>query len=152
IPDALQRGAGAARVERTAVVVAELHEDEVAGLHLGEDLVPQPLGLVRPAAAAAAGPVLDADLRAIKEGADAISPRPQPARALAAAVVHRRLADEEQGRQPRGGGRRLGLVGARGAVQGEDRREGGHRMTHGTSRAHPGGWTSVVGPTDTVVI
>ena len=52
--------------ERAAVVVGELHQDKIAGLHIGEDLVPDALGQISAAAATAARAVFDLDFVGVK--------------------------------------------------------------------------------------
>src|SRR5581483_4979191 len=94
VAGAAEAAAGAGRVvERAAVVVAHLDEDEVAGLRGGEDPVPPPLGDERPAAAAADRVVLDLDLRRVEERGDRVAPALLPP----GAGPHRRVADDEQG-------------------------------------------------------
>ena len=61
-------------VDRAAVVVAELDQDEVAGLHAFEQAVPEPLGDERPAAPPAAGEVDDLELRRVEERLEVLAP------------------------------------------------------------------------------
>jgi hypothetical protein len=61
VAEAGKRAAGAVFVGRAAVVVTELDEDDIAGLQVIQNAVPQSLGEEGPAAAAGAGTVDDID-------------------------------------------------------------------------------------------
>jgi hypothetical protein len=85
------------REERAAVVVAELHDHEIAGLQPGQHAVPQVLGLVGSAAAAAAGNVHDIDLHVVKVIAYPIA----PADLAAGPILHGGVADHVERRHVR---------------------------------------------------
>src|SRR5262249_48998486 len=93
-----QRAAGAGTVvERAAVVVAHLDQDEVAGLGLSQNAVPPAFGLKRPAAAAADRVVLDLDPRRVEKPGDRVA----PTLLAAGAGLHGGIADDEERRHGR---------------------------------------------------
>ena len=104
IADARQRATGPGIVvHRTAVVMAELHDDEVARLQFLHHLGPQGLvGVVRPAARAAQRMVFDVQFLGIEIQSDGVTPAPLSVGAVAASVPHGRVADEVKGRFPGG--------------------------------------------------
>src|SRR5262249_10080772 len=94
-----QRAAGAAGVvERPAVVVPHLDQDEVARSACGQDALPAALRTEGPAAAAADSRALDLGASGVEPGRDGVAPALLPSRP----VLDRRVADDEQG----GAGRR----------------------------------------------
>jgi hypothetical protein len=80
-----------------AVVVAELDEDEVAGLDEGEGVRPMALGDVGVAGEAADGAVDDVDLGRVEEVGDRGAPSPESVGAEAVAVADGGVADQDEG-------------------------------------------------------
>jgi hypothetical protein len=106
---------GAARLgssEIAAVVVAHLEEDEVAGLHLGEDLVPRAFVDESAAAAAGVGAVGDVDTGGVEVVGEVVAP------AEVGLVAGGRVADDEDGGEFGVEGRVCGDVGLWGRVRG----------------------------------
>jgi hypothetical protein len=89
-------GDGAGKVE-AAVVVAELDEDDVAGLDEFEGGGPVALGDVGVAGEAADGAVDDVDLGGVEEVGDGRAPAPETVGAEAVAVADGGVADEDEG-------------------------------------------------------
>ena len=93
------------------VVVAEVHDDPVAGLDLGEDFGPCAFFDIAAAAAAAEGIVVDVDLGCVEHGDDLVAPAPWAVFAVAGAGADDGVADEEEGGMLSGGLDGLGLRG-----------------------------------------
>jgi hypothetical protein len=89
-------GDGAGKVE-AAVVVAELDEDEVAGLDEFEGGGPVALRDVGVAGEAADGAVDDVDFGGVEEVGDGRAPSPEAVGAHAVAVADGGVADEDEG-------------------------------------------------------
>ena len=126
VAEAADRTAGARGVvDRAGVVVAELNQHGVAGLHALEEFVPQPLGDEGAAAAAATGAIRDIDFFEI----EIRRKRHAPAGGGGAAVGRGGVAgDPERGQlgiEERFGGRlgRLGRRRKRGVLRGPKHRE-----------------------------
>ena len=132
---ALDRGSRARTgiVTAAAVVVAELHQDEVAGLELVGDFLPKAFGDVGAAGAAAEGAVDDIDFGGVEERRDLVAPTPEAALAFAGAVFDGGVADEVEGGFYGGGG-----VGGAGESGGEE--QGEQRAGEGAREAAGGGW------------
>ena len=101
-PTPFKRRASPTGVKRAAVVVAELDQHDVARLEVGQNLIPEPFGQIRPAAPTAQGPVLDDSFCRVEVIAQEIPPAPEPITTLAAAVLDGRVADQEDGPRLRG--------------------------------------------------
>ena len=84
--------------------MAELHDDVVARFEHGEHLFPVDAGVKRPAAQAANSAIDDVDLRGVEERDDRLAPAPLAVDAVAVAVAHGGIADEEERWQVRAGG------------------------------------------------
>ena len=80
-------------VDRAAIVVTELDQDEIAGLHAFKQAVPEPLGDERPAAPPSAGEVDDLELRRVEERLEVLA----PADGARGAVGRGGVAGDEQG-------------------------------------------------------
>jgi pyrrolidone-carboxylate peptidase len=93
---ALQGAARARRiVERAAIVVAELDQDEIARLQHFEQAVPMALRQIGAAAASAQRAVDDVDPARVEEAGQRFAPTPLSVRAVAFAVAYGRIADQE---------------------------------------------------------
>src|SRR5262249_1360564 len=100
-------------IDGSAVVVAELDDDEVAGLQIGADIVPQTLILEGAATATAAGAVVDAELLGVEVVFQVRGPT------SFATVVGGRIADNEE----------RGCLGVR-----------WHDIEHGEEKYEPADW------------
>jgi hypothetical protein len=80
--DTIVRNGSGARQGKSAVVVSELNEDEVAGLHIGEGCVPMSVGDVCVAAESADRAVHYIDLRQVEELREWRAPTPQAVRMM----------------------------------------------------------------------
>ena len=88
--------AGASEVvERTVVVMAELHQNEVAGMEEGEDGGPVALQ-VGAAAGASVSAIDDVDAVGAEVRSDLVAPSPLAVGAVALAVADRRVADDPE--------------------------------------------------------
>jgi len=88
-------GSGSGEVD-TAVIVAPLNEDEVAGLDEGEGVIPVAGGDVGVAGESADGAVDDVDFDGVEEVRDGRSPAPEAVGAQAVAVADSGIADEDE--------------------------------------------------------
>ena len=129
VAEAFVAGAGlgvSLRSGGAAVVVAHLDEDVVAGLHLGEDVVPEAFVVVAAGAAAGAGSVGDVDFGGVEVVGDVVAP------AEVGLVAGGGVADDEEGGEigvegsvPGDGGLGWGVGGGRGLGEsgGDEERE-----------------------------
>ena len=91
MPLMLPRALASASGGGAAVVVAHLDEDEVAGLHFGEDVVPEALVEVGAGAAAGAGAIGDVDSGGVEVVGEVVAP------AEVGLVAGGGVADDEEG-------------------------------------------------------
>ena len=91
LADAGEIAAGGRFIGRTAVVVAELDQDVVAGFQIGGELVPEDFVEEGPGAAAGAGAIHDADLFGVEVIREGIAP------AFALRVAGGGIAGDEDG-------------------------------------------------------
>lgn len=98
VADAFDAGAGfgvGLGMSGATVIVAHLDEDEVAGLHFGEDVGPEGFVVVAAGAAAGAGTVGDVDLGGVEVVGEVIAP------AEVGLIACGGVADDEEGRESR---------------------------------------------------
>ena len=83
LADTANRSASVCRIiQRPAIIVAHLNQNEVSGLCISKHAIPQAFGLKSAAAASATGAVLDSNSARIKKSGDRVSPPHLPARAV----------------------------------------------------------------------